>query len=418
MGEVFEAFDLAASRRVALKVVNRALATGTLRERLRREAEAARRVRSPYVPQLYDVDETAEGELFLVMERLYGETLAARLRVGALGWPQLARIGEDVLRGLVDAHAAGVIHRDLKPSNIFLEAAPGRGERARVLDFGVCKLDAHDGDPLTTTGESVGTVAYMAPEQIRGAAAVDIRADLYGFAMVVFEAVCGRLAHDAQGSIALIACKLEKPARSVRDLGRIATPPGLEPLLARCLARSPAERPASAAGLLGEWQALGVATVAPALPPGGAPVGDLTEAGLTASPTQVTARAKRRTRAGLLVATVALVASSGVLVAGLRLRAHSSTADGPRTMESAASHASAAPSMPMPSELPAPPAVSASSVDEVPFRSIGSASGTSAAPRVQGEIRGGGKRTLPAGRGRPTNRRPPMEPQIATEPRY
>jgi serine/threonine-protein kinase len=327
MGEVFEAIDLGAGRRVALKVVNRTFATGALNERLRREAEAARRVRSRFVPQLYDVDETPDGELFLVMERLHGETLSARMRRnGVLAWEEVARVGGDVLRGLVDAHAAGVIHRDLKPGNIFLEGSPFVS--ARILDFGVCKLEVHEGEPLTVTGESVGTIAYMAPEQIRGAARVDPRADLYAFAMVVFEALCGRLAYDAQGSIALIACKLEKPARSVRDLGRMPTPPGLEALLARCLSRDLADRPASAADLLGEWLALGDPTVPPlaTASQGERPTDALTEAGVTAAPTQSTSRAKRRTRLGLAVAAAALVASSGVLIAGVRWRAASSSA--------------------------------------------------------------------------------------------
>ena len=123
MGEVFEAIRLDTGKHVAIKVVNRSLLDTTLVERLRREAEAARRVQSEFVPQLYDVQKTPDGELFLVMERLHGETLSARLRARerSLTWAEVFRLGEDVLRGLHDAHAAGVVHRDLKPGNIFLE---------------------------------------------------------------------------------------------------------------------------------------------------------------------------------------------------------------------------------------------------------------------------------------------------------
>ncbi|MGH7298104.1 MAG: serine/threonine-protein kinase, partial [Polyangiaceae bacterium] len=324
MGEVFEATTLTTGQRVALKVVNRSFADTMLMERLRREAEAATRVQSEFVPQLYDVDKTPEGELFLVMELLHGETLASRLkrRGGLLSWEDVGHIGEDVLHGLIDAHEARVIHRDLKPGNIFIESLPGRRERARILDFGVCKLDVHDGESLTTTGEAVGTIAYMAPEQIRGASRVDERADLYAFAMVVFEALSGRLAYDASGSIALIAVKLERPARSIRYLGRMPVPAGLDALLSRCLARRPADRPVSAAELLREWRSLGPATVAPTpLPPGAEITEPATEAGLTAAPTLMTRATRRGARVGMLVAAAALVASCVVLVAALRLRA-------------------------------------------------------------------------------------------------
>ncbi len=265
MGEVFEATTLSSGVRVAIKVVNRTFLDGMLVERLKREAEAARRVQSEFVPELYEVETTGDGELFLVMERLHGETLAARLRHrgGLLSWDEVAPMGEDMLHGLFDAHAAGVVHRDLKPGNIFIEGLQNGGERTRILDFGVCKLDVHDGESLTTTGEAVGTIAYMAPEQIRGASRVDERADLYSFAMVVFEALAGRLAYDANGSIALIAMKLEKEARHLGPLARVPIPAGLDALLARCLARGPAERPASAAELLAHWRALGPAIIAP-----------------------------------------------------------------------------------------------------------------------------------------------------------
>ena len=265
MGEVFEATTLSSGVRVAIKVVNRTFLDAMLVERLKREAEAARRVHSEFVPELYEVETTGDGELFLVMERLHGETLAARLRSrgGLLSWDEVAPMGEDMLHGLFDAHAAGVVHRDLKPGNIFIEGLEGGGERTRILDFGVCKLDVHDGESLTTTGEAVGTIAYMAPEQIRGASRVDERADLYSFAMVVFEALCGRLAYDANGSIALIAMKLEKEAKRIGPLARVPIPAGLDDLLARCLSSRPAGRPASAAELLQQWRALGPATEAP-----------------------------------------------------------------------------------------------------------------------------------------------------------
>ena len=257
MGQVFAATDRQTGRVVAIKVVHTKTDL-TLMARLQREAEAVMRLRSPFVPELYDVDITEDGELFLVMERLTGQSLAQRLREagGALPWEEVARIGDDVLSGLVDAHEAGVIHRDLKPANIFLAERDGGDARAMVLDFGVAKLDRHDGEPITTAGEAVGTIAYMAPEQIRGASDVDARADLYSFGVVMFEALTGTLPYDAEHQLAVIAQKLERPARSLSDVGHVPIPAGVEALLRQCLRRRPEDRYPSAVALATEWRAL------------------------------------------------------------------------------------------------------------------------------------------------------------------
>lgn len=433
MGEVFEATSLVTGQRVAIKVVNRTFLDTMLMERLRREAEAARRVNSEFVPLLYEVDRTPDGELFLVMELLYGETLASRLRRrgGLLAWEEVHRLGEDVLRGLFDAHAAGVIHRDLKPGNIFIESLPEHRERSRVLDFGVCKLDVHDGESLTTTGEAVGTIAYMAPEQIRGASKVDERADLYAFAMVVFETLSGRLAYDAGGSIALIAQKLERPARSIRDLGRMPIPEGLDALIARCLARRPAERPASAAELLREWRALGPPTILPAPLPRGVLRSDPpTETGVTAAPTLATsARTRRGTRLGLIAAASALASSCIVLVFALALRTGTSDS----AVVGATAAAAELPVTP-PSAAPAPPDPpaadpSAQAIPEVPALALPPVvlSAPSAVQPVSVDDFDAGISARPPPRSRPGKRtwyppasgkRAPTEPQIVTEPRY
>jgi eukaryotic-like serine/threonine-protein kinase len=258
MGQVFAAtvLDSSAREQVALKVVSRLLVDETLMIRLHREAEAAARIRSDFVPRVLDVSDTEDGETFLVMERLVGEPLSQRIRDnGALPWSEVARIGEDVLRALIDAHTAGIVHRDLKPSNVFLALKAGR-VRAMVLDFGVCKMDGVDTERLTGTGESIGTVAYMAPEQIRGAARVDERADLYGFGVLVFEMLCGRLPHEGPSQMAILASKLENASARLNDWSRVSTPEGADALIARTLAREPAQRPANAQELLKAWRAL------------------------------------------------------------------------------------------------------------------------------------------------------------------
>ncbi len=297
MGEVFHAVHLPSGTDVALKVVNRDIIDDTMMSRLEREAAAATRIESAYVPRLLDVDRLESGELFLVMELLHGETLAERLkRGGVLSWEEVHNIGDNVLRALIDAHQAGVVHRDLKPGNIFIEHLDGGLARARILDFGVCKLDEQDTKKLTVTGESVGTIAYMAPEQIRGASKVDERADLYSFAMIAYEAVCGRIPYEAQGQMALLATKLERPARPLKGHNLVPVPPGLDSLLSRALSRKPADRPANAREMLRIWQSLGTPSSQPVINPPTLPSTPV----LSSPPTQVavTAGVRSTSRGG------------------------------------------------------------------------------------------------------------------------
>lgn len=267
MGQVFSATDLATQGEVAVKVVSRTLVDDNVMVRLQREAEAAARIRSDYVPRVLEVSDTDERELFLVMERLHGESLSQTIRArGALPWNEVQHIAEDVLRGLIDAHTAGIVHRDLKPSNVFLSEKGGR-IRAFVLDFGVCKMDGLDHERLTGTGESIGTVAYMAPEQIRGAAKVDDRADLYAFGALVFEMLTGRLPHEGPSQMAILASKLEKPAARLADHVLVDIPQGLDALVAKTLARDPQDRFASAQDLLKAWRAVSTGQLTtPAIP--------------------------------------------------------------------------------------------------------------------------------------------------------
>jgi eukaryotic-like serine/threonine-protein kinase len=379
MGEVFSASNLETGDRVAIKVVTRSALGDLLVQRLYREAQAAARVQSAYVPRLIEVARDEQGELFLVMELLHGETLSEHLRRvgGFLTWDDVRWIGEHVLLGLIDAHAAGVVHRDLKPGNIFLETASDGGfaprpSRAKVLDFGVCKLDSQDVEHLTTTGEALGTIAYMAPEQIRGASKVDERADLYSFAMVIFEALSGRLAHDASGQMAMIASKLERSARALRDLAQVPVPAGLDALVGRALARNPNERFSSAQELLRAWRALGPATVMPrvlAIHSGGANIMQtqtVMTAGLAASNDGA-----RSSKLGLLLAGTALLGATALLVFVLVGRPHASRAAElpPPTPVAAAAVPAPAPSPsatdPAPSapQAPAPAPAAASAGD-------------------------------------------------------
>jgi serine/threonine-protein kinase len=239
--------------------------------RLHREAEAAARIQSDYVPRVLHVAGTNERELFLVMERLIGEPLSQTIRDrGALPWDEVRRVGEDILRGLIDAHTAGIVHRDLKPSNVFLSERGGR-LRAFILDFGVCKMAGVDHERLTGTGESIGTVAYMAPEQIRGAAKVDERADLYAFGALVFEMLTGRLPHEGPSQMAILASKLEKGSARLCDHVLVEIPEGLDALVATALARDPQDRPSSAQELLRAWRVVATGQLTPASSAGAVP---------------------------------------------------------------------------------------------------------------------------------------------------
>jgi serine/threonine-protein kinase len=357
MGEVFCSSNLETGERVAIKVVNRGILGELLVQRLYREALAASRIQSAYIPRLIEVAQDEDGEMFLVMELLFGETLSERLRRtgGFLTWDEVRRIGEEVLLGIIDAHAAGVVHRDLKPGNIFLDSRPNEPERAMILDFGVCKLDSQDMEHLTTTGEALGTVAYMAPEQIRGASKVDERADIYSFAMVVFEALSGRLAHDASGQMAMIASKLERSARALKDLAQVPVPPGLDSLVARALARNPADRFPNAHELLKAWRSLGPATVMPRVLPihSGVPIIHHTQTAMTAG-TFTRAAGSKNSKLGLILASVALIGATALLVFVLFGKPHTSRAAAP------------------PAEPPEPatPAAAASVDDAVPVNDL------------------------------------------------
>ncbi len=361
MGEVFSAKRTGDGREVAIKVVSHRIVDDTLMARLEREATAARRIQSIYVPEVYEIDRTAEGELYLVMRRLHGESLATRLKERrALHWTEVERLVDDILSALSDAHGAGVVHRDLKPGNIFIETIeeptlpshtpatswiPGaQMERAMILDFGVCKMDASDGPKLTVTGESVGTVSYMAPEQIRGASDVDGRADLYSLAMVVFEMLSGRIAFDATGQMAILAAKLEGRAKRLKDCAVVAIPSALDALVAKALSRRPGDRFSSAREMQQAWRALGPATEAPKAQLGQTiPPTYATQTALTAGTHHLTRVGGFVPRIGLLVASLG-VFGSAVAVA-IALHKPKPRLDVPAPMEETApiTSASAAP---------------------------------------------------------------------------
>jgi hypothetical protein len=186
MGVVFEGFDPALNRAVAVKVLSPlSAATDEARGRFLREAQAAAALEHEHVVTIHAVDQAC-GMPFLVMQYVAGESLADRLaREGSLPFADVARIGAQVARGLAAAHAKGLVHRDVKPANILLEAGTGR---AKIADFGLAK--AASDEPLTGAGMVAGTPEFMSPEQATGGQ-VDARSDLFSLGVVLHAACCG-----------------------------------------------------------------------------------------------------------------------------------------------------------------------------------------------------------------------------------
>ncbi|MBF5042195.1 protein kinase [Aggregicoccus sp. 17bor-14] len=228
MGDVYRARDPRLGRDVALKVLPAHLAQEPMRlARFRQEARAAGALSHPHLLRVFDVG-VHEGTPYLVSEWLEGRTLRAQLAQGALSREATLQLGVQLARGLAAAHERGIVHRDIKPANIFLCEDGG----CRLLDFGLAKLveSVEDEEPGTRSGEVLGTVGYMAPEQIRGEA-VDPRADLFGLCAVLYEACAGRPPF-AGGSAG------ERLGATLRD-----EPPALEGELGRVLARGLAKAP-------------------------------------------------------------------------------------------------------------------------------------------------------------------------------
>jgi serine/threonine-protein kinase len=202
MGTVWSAVHLTLGQRVAIKLIGAEHAQlAEARQRFSTEAKAAARLRSRYVVQVYDDGETSAGTPYIVLEYLDGETLEQRLeRERDLPLNDAVRITRHVARALSRAHASGIVHRDLKPSNVFLTRSEDdeMGWLAKVLDFGIAKLEEHGIASTTKTGALLGTPLFMSPEQVRCANSVDARSDLYSLGMVFYNMLTGGYAFNGE----------------------------------------------------------------------------------------------------------------------------------------------------------------------------------------------------------------------------
>jgi Tol biopolymer transport system component/tRNA A-37 threonylcarbamoyl transferase component Bud32 len=260
MGEVYKATDTRLNRTVAIKVLPpQFMHTPEMKQRFDREAQVIAGLNHPNICTLFDIGREGDTD-FLVMEYLEGETLAARIAAGALPLDEALKVAIQIADALDKAHGQGITHRDLKPGNVMLTA-----KGAKLLDFGLAKLQAPaqaaaagamfvSGVSLNTTapGMIIGTMQYMAPEQLEGKDA-DARTDIFAFGAVLYEMITGRKAFEGKSQphlIAAIVSSQPDPASKTQP----QTPPALDFLIKRCLAKDPDERLQTATDLVAELQ--------------------------------------------------------------------------------------------------------------------------------------------------------------------
>jgi eukaryotic-like serine/threonine-protein kinase len=285
MGVVYLAEDPRLDRKVALKLLPPWLAADDLaRGRLTTEAKAASALDHANIATIYEIDESADGRLYLAMAYYPGESLADRIARGPLGADEAVAIARQIAGGLAAAHGKGIVHRDVKPANVMVTPEG----RVKILDFGIAKVA---GSGLTRSGTTLGTMAYMSPEQAR-ADAVDGRSDIWALGVLLYEMLTGKRPFRAEASEVLIH-QIRHDDPEPLEAVCPAVPVRLARLVARCLEKDPDLRPASAREVLDAldgWMA-------------GGPGGSVTVAG-------------RRSRRSLRRATVAGLGTLAVAAVG------------------------------------------------------------------------------------------------------
>ncbi len=244
MGAVYLAEHELLGRHAAIKLLHdRYAQRSEIVERFFNEARAATAIADQGIVQIFDFG-NQDGRVYIVMELLEGEMLDARLdRLGRLPVSDVLRLSRQLALSLYAAHQRGVIHRDLKPENIVIisDAEAAGGERTKILDFGIAKLvDADQSRLHTQTGLMMGTPHYMSPEQCRGAGSVDHRADIYSLGCLMFRLLTGETVFAGEGAGDLVVSHVTETPRAPSSLAPV--PPGVDAIVARCLAKSAADR--------------------------------------------------------------------------------------------------------------------------------------------------------------------------------
>jgi tetratricopeptide (TPR) repeat protein len=249
MSRVFAATENALGRKVVIKVVPTEVGAGVNLDRFKREIQLAAGLQHPHIVPVLTAGEMS-GVPYYTMPFVEGEPLRAKIARGPLPVADAMNIMRDVAKALGYAHERGVVHRDIKPDNVVLT-----GGSAAVIDFGIAKAisasraTAGDTSGLTQVGTSIGTPAYMAPEQAAADPGADHRADIYSFGCMAYELLAGRPPFSGLPPQKLLAAHMGERPRAIADL-RADTPPALAALVMQCLEKDPAERPQNAADIL------------------------------------------------------------------------------------------------------------------------------------------------------------------------